>query len=75
MQKLIEFRCDQPGEDVGFDALIDAGWPNEQIALGAAKNRLHVALSALRRMGLRDVICVGPYGYHLDPLLTVRDRA
>lgn len=74
VEKLFELRLDQPGEDVGFDALIAVGWPNEQIALDAARNRLHVALSALRRLGLRDAIKSGPHGYHIDPLLTIRWR-
>ena len=75
VEKLFELRLEQPGEDVGFDALIAVGWPNEQIALDAARNRLHVALSALRRLGLRDAIKSGQHGYHIDPLLTIRWRS
>lgn len=33
-------------------ALIEAGWPGEQIGAAAAQNRLRVALSTLRKMGL-----------------------
>jgi tetratricopeptide (TPR) repeat protein len=75
VERLFELRLEQPGEDVGFDALIAVGWPNEQIALDAARNRLHVALSALRRLGLRDAIKSGQHGYHIDPLLTIRWRS
>lgn len=33
-------------------ALIEAGWPGERIGAAAAQNRLRVALSTLRKMGL-----------------------
>lgn len=72
LEVLMQARRHQPGADVLFDALITAGWPGEQMGLLAAKNRLHVALSTLRRMGLRAWIRMGPQGYHLDPLVTVR---
>lgn len=48
-------------------ALIQAGWPDEQIVETAARNRLSVALARLRRLGLRDIIERVRDGWRLDP--------
>ncbi|MFN7697822.1 MAG: hypothetical protein ACK5U8_07995 [Deltaproteobacteria bacterium] len=48
-------------------ALIAAGWPGEQIMPRAAKNRLHVALTSLRQMGLGDALRSTDRAYSLDP--------
>lgn len=53
------------------EELIAAGWPGERIGPDAAKNRLHVALSKLRKRGLRDLLLRYPSGYALSPGLTV----
>ena len=47
---------------LGLEALVEAGWPGEQVTPGAAKNRVHVALSALRSAGLKDAIVHVPGG-------------
>ena len=56
-----------PGNTLSSDALIEAGWPGENIRVDAALNRLRVALTALRKLGLRDVIKTGDEGHMLDP--------
>lgn len=48
------------------EELIDAGWPDEIIDDDAATNRLHVALSALRRMGLKSILETVGSGYRLS---------
>ncbi len=48
-------------------ALIAAGWPGEQILPRAAKNRLHVALTTLRQLGLGAAIRLDEHAYALDP--------
>lgn len=55
-------------------ALFAAAWPRERALPGAARNRLHVALSKLRELGLRDHLLWDGAGYRLraratrDPL-------
>jgi hypothetical protein len=49
------------------DVLIAAGWPGERMIPEAASNRLYVALSGLRKRGLREVIVRVGDGYSLEP--------
>jgi predicted ATPase len=49
------------------DELIAAGWPDERIAPEAASNRLRVALSKLRALGLGNLIQHRADGYTIDP--------
>lgn len=57
--------------------LTAAGWPGEQIAPAAARNRTHVALTKLRQRGLRDLIESSPAGWRLanDVVIEVCDSA
>ncbi|MEO8699584.1 MAG: hypothetical protein ABI867_06045 [Kofleriaceae bacterium] len=50
---LVALAC---GDAVVVADLIAAGWPGEAIHPTAAANRLHVALTTLRNLGLRDVL-------------------
>ncbi len=54
-----------------IEDILSAGWPDEIIESDAAKNRIHVALSALRRLGLRSVLVKSGSGYALDPSIPV----
>jgi hypothetical protein len=53
------------GAGLSLDDLISAGWPDEHILPEAALNRAHVALSTLRKLGLRDILESRDDGYHL----------
>ncbi len=64
---LVERRLQAPGEALTQDELVAAGWPGEYISHGAASNRLHVALSTLRKLGLRRYLDSGEHGYFLAP--------
>lgn len=55
---LLEAALDGRGCD--REALLSAGWPGERMLAASAKNRLHVALAALRKAGL------GPHLSHAD---------
>lgn len=68
-------RRETPGVVVAREALLAAGWPRERILPAAAANRLHVALSTLRRLGLRDVIERVDEGWRMSPALVVRFSA
>jgi hypothetical protein len=56
---LVRARMAEPGHPIGLGDLVAAGWPNERILAHAARNRVHVALSRLRRLGL------GPWLVHV----------
>jgi hypothetical protein len=64
-------RRDAPGEALAVDELIRAGWPGEKIQAEAALNRVHVALTTLRKLGLRDLLVTADGGYMLDPAVPI----
>ncbi len=54
------------GQPLTFAALVQLGWPGEErLPAEVHKNRLHVALSSLRSLGLRDVLLHDDAGYRL----------
>ncbi len=69
LQRLGEERCAAPGGALPLDALVAAAWPGERIARPAARNRLHVAVHALRSLGLGATLHfhARARGYLLDP--------
>ena len=46
-----------------------AAWASERIRWDSATNRLYVALSSLRQLGLRDVLQRTGDGWRLDPAI------
>ena len=46
-------------------AVLAAGWPGERVRDSTGANRVHVALSTLRNLGLRPFLVSGPDGYAL----------
>lgn len=60
---LARARLDRPGEPISAGELITIGWPDEHIAAQAAKNRLRVGLTSLRRLGLKDCLIHESGGY------------
>lgn len=69
---LAEHAADAPGQPVSSRRLIEAAWPGERMFAQSAKNRLQVAISALRKAGLSDWIVLRDHGYLLDPTRVVR---
>ncbi|MBL8684560.1 MAG: tetratricopeptide repeat protein [Myxococcales bacterium] len=55
------------GAPLSLEALFDAGWKGERAAPEAKTNRVRVALTGLRRAGLRSVIERTAEGYRLSP--------
>lgn len=64
----------EPGGYGDVPALVAAVWPDERLRPGAAVHRLHVAVSTLRRLGLRDVLESCATGYRLAPTRTLELR-
>lgn len=52
--------------------VVAAGWPGERITDRAARNRTHVALSGLRKLGLRSLLVTARPGWQLDPSVSIR---
>lgn len=67
--RLVEALVAARGRDapLDVDALFAAGWPGERIGRRAARNRVHVALSTLRKLGLAGVLVSSDDGYRLAP--------
>jgi predicted ATPase len=65
-------RVVEPGIAADVGALVLAGWPDERLRADSATHRLHVALSTLRRLGLREVIESTDDGYRLSPSRSIR---
>lgn len=60
-------RAERPGVAVPLEALVAEGWPGERMRWESALNRLKVALSTLRKLGLGDLVVREGEGYLLDP--------
>jgi predicted ATPase len=65
LRALIHQRMHAPNEPVSLLELIRAGWPEERAVTKAAKNRLHVAITTLRKSGLDPHLVHGAGGYSL----------
>jgi len=68
---LVENHREARGEGVSLDTLRDAGWPGEAVMHASAVNRVHVALTELRRRGLKPWLIHRQGRYLLDPALRV----
>jgi DNA-binding response OmpR family regulator len=59
------------GRVISRHELVVRGWPDERVLEGPANNRIKVALSQLRRLGLADVLETAPGGYRLSSTCAV----
>ncbi len=57
---------------LGAEAILEAGWPRENVLPDAAGKRVRVAIATLRRLGLERLILTRDDGYVLDPSAEVR---
>ncbi len=71
---LVDARRTHPGKSSTIDTLIAVGWQGESIRYESAKNRLHVAMTSLRNLGLRSILQSGPEGFRLDPEVPIWTR-
>jgi hypothetical protein len=65
-------RAAEPGATFGIGELLEIGWPGERLVERTGANRVHVALTSLRNLGLRDVIERVGEGYRLTPKVAVQ---
>jgi predicted ATPase len=56
---------------LSWDDLLTVGWPGERMRADAGAHRVRVAISTLRKMGLRDVLRTEEDGYRIDPTYEV----
>jgi transcriptional regulator of acetoin/glycerol metabolism len=64
---LLAQRLEHPGTAMSIPSLLQAGWPDERVMEKAGANRVHVALTTLRKLGLREMLLRRDEGYLLDP--------
>jgi predicted ATPase len=69
---LVTERLAHPGAPLALEAVVGAGWPGERLRPTSAASRAYVALSTLRKRGLRAILLRGETGYYLDPHVDVR---
>lgn len=69
---LVEQHHARPGAGLSMEAIQQAAWPGERIRVDAAANRIYVAVSKLRRRGLRDLLQRQDDGYALHPDIEVQ---
>jgi len=55
------------GKPLLVEDLFAAGWPGERIGRRSARNRVHVGLSTLRKLGLAGVLVLSDEGYQIAP--------
>jgi predicted ATPase len=72
LDALVVARLDSPGVALSWEALLAAGWPGEKVLAQAAQNRVRVALSTLRTLGLRTALVTEKGGHRLDERLPTR---
>ncbi|MBI4508253.1 MAG: protein kinase [Deltaproteobacteria bacterium] len=72
LRALARHRCDRPGSAISPSHLIEVGWPGELLLPKAAVNRMYVAISTLRSLGLGDLLERHGSGYRLSPRIPVR---
>ena len=72
LEALVEARLARPGVPVDASALVEAAWQGERMLPQAAQNRLRVAVTSLRNLGLRGVLVHREGGHLLEPEVPAR---
>lgn len=76
LECLITARTSQAGEAVNPVDLFASGWPDENVSIESGMNRVYVAISTLRKLGLSGLILKREGGYLIDPdcIVKVQDQ-
>jgi predicted ATPase/tetratricopeptide (TPR) repeat protein len=72
--RLVENHRAAPGQGLTLDELRNAGWPDAPPTPATALNRVHVALTELRRRGLRACLQRSGARYLIDPAVRIELR-
>jgi hypothetical protein len=72
VRRVLVCLSEQHPQTVSGAALIEVGWPGEQMQAASARMRLHTAIRTLRRVGLHGGLQTVEGGYRLDPAWWVR---
>jgi tetratricopeptide (TPR) repeat protein len=70
--QLLSAHRERPGQPLTIAQLAETVWPGEKMLQVAAKNRVHVAVSSLRKLGLAALLLHRDRGYLLDPSARIR---
>jgi tetratricopeptide (TPR) repeat protein len=65
LDRLIRERLDHPGHPLSWEVVLAAAWPGERVIASAGAHRVRVAVSTLRKLGLRELIQTVEDGYVL----------
>lgn len=69
---MLEARRDEPGRALSVTEMLERAWAEEKLLPRAGANRVYVAMTTLRKMGLRDLLARTDSGYVLDPDVPLR---
>ena len=69
---MLEARRDEPGRALSVSDMLERAWTDEKLLARAGANRVYVAMTTLRKMGLRDLLVRTDSGYVLDPEVPLR---
>ncbi|MEM7159114.1 MAG: tetratricopeptide repeat protein [Myxococcota bacterium] len=72
LDRLTDEHRANPGAGLPLETLLEVGWPGERVMASAGANRVYVALTTLRKMGLRKLLLSRDDGYLLDPATPVK---
>ena len=67
-------RVRSPGLAASSAQLFASAWPDERIGRDSARNRLYVAINALRELGLRSALVRRADGYLIPPRIVLELR-
>ena len=67
LRHIVSALAEARGRALSAEALLAIGWPGEKVVGDAGGNRVRVAISTLRRLGLASVLLTSDAGYFLDP--------
>lgn len=71
LDALLDLRLRDPGSGLDKTAILDAGWPDQNLSASEDAGRMYKAISELRSFGLDGILKRDDRGYFLDPDLPV----
>jgi tetratricopeptide (TPR) repeat protein len=71
VEALVGLRLDAPGETLTAHELFEVGWPGERPDVRTGLMRVYVAINALRKLGLAEVLETFEEGYRISPTVPV----